>query len=238
MHLAYAAQDATELAHALQTRGAGQFAHVHVRLLTDSSELKPDRAAVLAALQFVQQARPQDTALIFLASHGVSDAAGNYYFVPRDVRAEDLKALDQPRSSTAPSSMVPWTAFFDALRGAAGRRLLIVDTCQARNIEGRFEAHSLMKRSAASLFSLVVASQGDEESQEYPPGKHGLFTYALLQALAPESDSNRDGVVTLGEVFEAARPVVERLRDRRTGPQTPQIIAPVPLADLPLMRVR
>lgn len=237
MHLAYAARDAEELAKALQQRGTGQFARVHARLLTDTTETQPDRAAVLRALDFAQAARPQDTVVIFLASHGLSDAAGNYYFAPRDVRLEDVQGLDKGERRAPPPSLLPWTVFFDALRGAAGRRLLIVDTCQARNIEGRFEAHPLLKRSAASLFSLLVASKGDEESQEYPPGKHGLFTYALLQALTPESDRNRDGVVSLAEVFDAARPVVERLRDKRTGPQTPQMIAPPALAELPLMRV-
>ena len=69
------------------------------------------------------------------------------------------------------TSLIPWTAFFDALRDAAGRRVLIVDTCQARSIEGKFEAHSLMKRSAASQFALIVASKGNEESQEYTPGQ-------------------------------------------------------------------
>jgi len=236
MHLAYAVRDAEELAKALQQRGGGQFARVHVRLLTDSGDTPADGAAVMRALSFVQQARPQDTAVVFLASHGVSDAAGNYYFVPRDVRAEDLQALDKP-GARAPASLLPWTAFFDALRATAGRRLLIVDTCQARNIEGRFEAHSLMKRSASSMFSLVVASKGDEESQEYPAGKHGLFTYALLQALSGDSDVNRDGVVSLSEVFQAAVPVVDRLRNRRTGAQTPQIVAPAALGELPLMRV-
>jgi hypothetical protein len=235
MHLAYAVRDAEELAKALRSRAGGQYARVHVRLLTDGSDTKPDRAEVQRALEFLRDARPQDTAVVFLASHGVSDAAGNYYFVPRDVRAEDLQALD--KAPRALPSLLPWTTFFDALRVTAGRRLLIVDTCQARSIEGRFEPHSLMKRSAASQFSLVVASKADEESQEYPPGKHGLFTFALLQALDAASDANRDGVVTLAEAFDAARPVVEKLRDRRTGPQTPQLVAPEPLGDLPLMKV-
>ncbi|MCW5635135.1 MAG: caspase family protein [Rubrivivax sp.] len=235
MHLAYAVRDAEELAKALQVRAGGQYARVHVRLLTDGSDIKPDRAEVQRALEFLREARPQDTSVVFLASHGVSDAAGNYYFVPRDVRAEDLQALD--KAPRALPSLLPWTTFFDALRATAGRRLLIVDTCQARSIEGRFEPHSLMKRSAASQFSLVVASKADEESQEYPPGKHGLFTFALLQALDGASDANRDGVVSLAEAFEAARPMVEKLRDRRTGPQTPQLVAPDPLGDLPLMKV-
>lgn len=236
MHLAYAAQDAEDLARALEERSGGAFGRVHVRVLSDGSQAKADRATVLQALAFVQQARPQDTAVIFLASHGVSDSAGNYYFVPRDVRAEDLRALDKGPVGEA-TTLLPWTAFFEALRGTAGRRLLIVDTCQARNIEGRFEAHPLLKRSAASMFALLVASKGNEESQEYPPGRHGLFTYALLQALAPQSDANRDGTVSLAEVFEAVRPLVERLRDKRTGAQTPQIVAPAALAELPLLRV-
>jgi WD40 repeat protein len=232
-HLAYAVRDAEELAKVLEARGTGQFVKVHTRIVTDNSDIKPERAAVQRALDFVQQARTQDTVVIFLASHGVSDAAGNYYFVPRDARPEDLQGLDEARSA---ASLLPWTAFFEALRGSAGRRLLIVDTCQARNIEGRFEAHSLMKRSASSLFSLIVASKGEEESQEYAPGKHGLFTYALLQGLAPESDTNRDGLVSVSEVFEAARAVVDKLRDKTVGPQTPQIVAPPPLGDLPLMK--
>ncbi len=234
-HLAYAAQDATEWARAMQSRTAGQFDRVHLRVLSDLGDTLPDRAAVLQALQSLQAARAQDTVIVFLASHGVSDSAGNYHFVPRDARLEDLQGLERGRAAP---SLVPWTAFFDALRSTAGRRLLIVDTCQARNIEGRFEAHPLMKRSAAALFSLVVASKGNEESQEYAAGRHGLFTYALLQALGPQSDADGNGQVTLGEVFDAARPVVERLRDRRVGPQTPQIIVPPGLDDLVLVRAR
>jgi hypothetical protein len=59
-----------------------------------------------------------------------------------------------------------------------------------------------------------------------------LFTYALLKALASESDTNRDGLVSVSEVFAAAKPVVEQLRDKAIGPQTPQLIAPSPLGDL------
>jgi uncharacterized caspase-like protein len=122
--------------------------------------------------------------------------------------------------------MIPWTVFFDALRQAAGRRILIVDTCHARNIEGRIDLHSLAKRSASSLFSLVAAAKGDERSHEYAKGDHGLFTYALLQALRSGADADGEGYVTLEKAFQAALPIVERLRDRGEGPQTPQLIAP------------
>lgn len=232
MHLAYAARDAEEMAKALQTRGAQHFKQAFTRVLSDDSAIKPDRDNILAALEFVQQAQPQDTVVVFLASHGLNDAAGNYYFVPRDVARKDVVAVQKGGKG---DSMVPWTAFFETLRGTAGRRILIVDTCYAQRIEGRFEAHSLMKRSASSLFPLIVAAKGDEQSQEYAPAKHGLFTHALISAFTPASDANRDGLVSLKEAFDFAIPLVEKLREKTLGPQTPQLVAPHSLGEFPLV---
>jgi WD40 repeat protein len=234
--LAYAARDAEEFARRLQNRAAGQYSQVVTRILTDRSEQKPDGAVIRQALDFLAQARREDTVMLFLASHGLSDKAGNYYFVPRDAREQDLLAVIEGRERLKDSSLIPWTRFFDALRDSAGRRFLVVDTCHARDVEGRVETHSLMKRSAASQFSMVLASKGDEESQEYSQGNHGLFTYALLQALSGESDGNRDGQVSVQEWFVRAGPLVESLRDKSVGPQTPQLIAPPPLGEVPLMR--
>ncbi|MEK7752060.1 MAG: hypothetical protein AAB654_09105 [Acidobacteriota bacterium] len=232
MHLAFAASDADEVAATLEKRGTGHYKRIFAKVLSDNSPAKPDRDAIVSALDFVKQGRPQDTVVIFLASHGLSDTAGNYYFVPRDVARKDVAAVQKGGKG---DSLVPWTAFFDALRGATGKRILIVDTCHAQRIEGRFESHSLMKRSASSLFPLIVASKGEEQSQEYPPEKHGLFTYALIRALTPESDANRDGVVSLKEAFDFAIPLVEKLREKSIGPQTPQIVAPHSLGEFTLI---
>ena len=233
MHLAFAARDAEEMAASLAKRGAGHYKRVFTKVLSDNSTEKPDRDEILAALDFVQQGRPQDTVVVFLASHGLSDPAGNYYFVPRNVERKDVAAVQKGGGG---ESLVPWMSFFDALRGAAGKRILIVDTCHAARIEGKFESHSLMKRSASSLFPLIVASKGEEQSQEYPPAKHGLFTYALMSALAPEADANRDGLVSLKEAFDFAIPLVEKLREKSIGPQNPQMVAPYALGEFALIR--
>lgn len=233
MHLAFAARDAEEMAASLAKRGAGHYKRVFTKVLSDNSTAKPDRDEILAALDFVQQGRPQDTVVVFLASHGLSDPAGNYYFVPRNVERKDVAAVQKGGGG---ESLVPWMSFFDALRGAAGKRILIVDTCHAARIEGKFESHSLMKRSASSLFPLIVASKGEEQSQEYPPAKHGLFTYAFMSALAPEADANRDGLVSLKEAFDFAIPVVEKLREKSIGPQNPQMVAPYALGEFALIR--
>jgi uncharacterized caspase-like protein len=232
LNLAFAAEDAEAMAATLQRQAAGYYNQVFLKVLSDKQPVKPDRDAILAALDFVKRGGPHDTVLIFLASHGVTDPKGNYYFVPRDVVRKDVIAVQ--RGDTG-ASLVSWQAFFDALRGAAGRRILIVDTCHAGSAEGSFDSHSLLKRSASSMFPIVVASKGEETSQEYPPAGHGLFTYALMNALVPAADVDGDHVVSLQEAFNFARPIVEDLRSRSAGSQTPQILVPPILGTLGLV---
>jgi WD40 repeat protein len=232
--LDFAARDAEEFARFFRTHGPGYFRNVFARSISDGSADQPTRDEIVRVLDFLSQAGERDTVVLFLASHGVSDQRGNYYFVPRDGRTEDWLALE--RGASPGPSLIPWTVFFDALRQAAGRRILIVDTCRARDIEGRVDLHSLAKRSASSLFSLVAAAKGNEDSQEYATGRHGLFTYALLEALRSGAKPDAEGHVTLGEAFQAALPIVDRLHDRRQGPQTPQLIAPRPLDQTVLIR--
>jgi uncharacterized caspase-like protein len=87
------------------------------------------------------------------------------------------------------------------------------------------------------MFPLIVASKGEETSQEYPPAKHGLFTYALMTALAPAADKDNDYLVSLQEAFNFAVPIVEQLRDKSAGAQTPQILVPPILGNLALVPV-
>ncbi|HUR35887.1 MAG TPA: caspase family protein [Vicinamibacterales bacterium] len=232
LNLAFAAQDAEGMAQTLERRGQGHYARTFVKVLSDDSVEKPTRGAILSALEFVQQGGAHDTVVIFLASHGITDPAGNYYFVPSDVERRDVVAAQRGEKG---ASLVSWTSFFEALRGAAGRRLLIVDTCHAGSAEGSFDSHSLMKRSASSMFPLIVASKGEEKSQEYQPGKHGLFTYALMNALAPAADADGDLLVSLREAFRFAVPIVEELRDKTAGGQTPQMVVPPVLGDVALV---
>lgn len=232
IQLDFAVQDAEQIVAYLEDRGNGVYRRVHTRLLTDTTDEKPLGEVIERNLEFVKQAKGDDTVVVFLASHGISDAQGNYYFVPRDATPQDLRQLS---SGGDIETLLPWTTFFNGLRMAAGRRLLIVDTCQAANIEGRFESHSFMKRSAASLFSLMLASKGGEYSQEDPETGHGLFTYSLLESIRRNPDHDNDGLLTQQELFASAALIVDARHDREVGPQTPQLVAPEPLGDTPLV---
>lgn len=225
--LEFAERDAQEIARAIGTRGGGQFANAQLRVLSDSGSLKPTRSAILDTMRFWQQAGPNDTVVLFLASHGITDRLGNYYFVPQDARREDVEAVLSGRDDSGEAaSLIGWRQILDGLAKSAGRRLLIIDTCKASSAEGALAANTLRKRSAASRFPLLLASRADEDSQEYPPAKHGLFTHALLQALTGRADQNGDRSLSVAELHGYAAPQVQALHDPRVGPQNPQVVAP------------
>lgn len=226
LYLSYGARDAEQFAGAWRAIGARRFRHVHVQILQDQGQL-PVKSAILQGLHALSAAQGGDTVVVFLASHGVSDSQGNYFFIPRDAVRADVNAILDGKPVSNRGSLLGWQDVFDALRNVAGRRLLVVDTCQARQISGHFQEYSLVKRSASSHIAFVLAAQGNEESQEYEPGGHGLFTYALLEGL-----KGNPAPITVEQWFDTAALTVDRLRDRRIGPQTPQLIAPAALRSM------
>ena len=82
----------------------------------------------------------------------------------------------------------------------------------------------------------MLASKGSEESQEHMDAGHGLFTYGLLKALADGNDRNDDGYLSQTELFDAAVSTVNKHVSKEVGPQTPQLVSPPPLRDLPVAR--
>ena len=232
--LNYAANDAAQMVQLFEHASLRKrFRSVKTLLLADTAPQLPTRANIVASMGgFLAAARGEDTVIVFLASHGISDKLGNYYFVPADARFSDIRNVQS--GVAAATSLLRWDVFVDRLRHTAGRRLLIVDTCSSGAMGGTFDVHSLAKRSMSSSFALMAASRGNEESQEYAKARHGLFTHALMDAIESGFDPNADGTVSLSEAFEYAFDKVQELRNRAVGTQTPQLAAPEFLANMPI----
>jgi WD40 repeat protein len=221
--LNFAVADAAGMIAASQRAEGNTYRHVHALEVSDDTGGVSARR-VTEALRFLEGAGQGDTVVLFLASHGISDAHGNYYFVPSDATRNDAeKALEGADTV----SLIRWSTFFDVLRRLPGRRIVIVDTCKSGYFGGSFDVTSLAKRSFTSHFALVAASSGKEDSHEYPAGGHGLFTYGLLQSLSHPAPSR--GANTLDVVFQHASRFVAQHVDTAAGTQTPQLIAPPPL---------
>src|SRR5262249_4447760 len=86
----FSSNDAVEMAALLQRLGrASGFSDTHLLLLADDA-MPATRSNIVGTLRsFLSAAGGDDTVVVFLASHGVSDANGNYFFVPHDGSSQE-----------------------------------------------------------------------------------------------------------------------------------------------------
>ena len=258
--LPFAANDARELAAVLSRQRGQAFSEVNVVLLARPAALatslatspaasaaaapaasRPTKANILARLRGLDAVEPQDTVVVFMASHGSTDAA-EYFFMTQDSDPADVRRLMQAQdrgARLAPGSvpsLLTGSEMTEALRRLPGRRILILDTCHAA-AAGASDPYSLVKRSASAQLAVVSAARGDESSYDAATQPHGAFTLALIEALAGPAGGAPADPLTLREVFDAALPKVQaavrqiRLRvadesQRAAIRQTPMLVAP------------
>jgi hypothetical protein len=63
----------------------------------------------------------------------------------------------------------------------------------------------------------MVGNSGVQESHNYDPGKHGLFTYQLLKGLTGSADFDKDGTILAGELCAYARGQVLKMAHEQLG---------------------
>jgi uncharacterized caspase-like protein len=69
--------------------------------------------------------------------------------------------------------------------------------------------------------AILTASRPTEVSLELPELGHGIFTYYLVQGLKGAADLNRDGIVSLQELYEYLELQVSRKSRAVGGNQHP-----------------
>ena len=229
MDLLGATPDSVMLADALRPLQGRAFERVDVTLLNDNSANPGNRAEVLQHLsQLASRVQPNDTVVVFVATHGVTDA-GEFYLAMRDSSPADVRQVLQARRAGArldagsAATLISGTELTDVLRRVPGRRILILDTCHSGAAGNGTDPQVLIKRSASAQWAVVSAASGDEESWESQSVKHGVFTYQLGQALQGKLSSNGQVPQTLKAIFDEVAPrvsaEVRQMRDKETDPQ-------------------
>jgi len=84
--------------------------------------------------------------------------------------------------------------------------------------------------------AIITASRAAEVSIELPELGHGIFTYYLVQGLRGAADLNRDGIVSLQEVYEYVEQQVSQKSRAVGGNQHPVMKGEMEGA-LPLVKV-
>ncbi|MEQ1656496.1 MAG: hypothetical protein ABL960_12430 [Nitrospira sp.] len=215
----FASLDAEMVSNYFQALGGVPSSNV--RLLQDWKALRPDIDEAL---------------LDWLPPHMSKDAVVIVYFAGQAMVTHTGEVLLVPYegSPTATSRLYPLKDLEAALaRLKAKQTILLFDGMVSRlhsdpkikNLPPRWDA-------AGSSIIRIVSSDSINKGLEDDKHRHGLMTYYLLRALRGESDSNRDGSVTLAEVAAyVSQKVTWAAKTQFGSDQRPLITPPLKPAD-------
>ncbi len=228
--------------------GTAGFKKEHVLLLTDTSERKPTLRNIKWALGtfLARSAGKDDTVFIFFAGHGAPEVDPRgverdglaKYLIPSDADPDDLYStalpMDELQTVFARIEAERVVAFIDACySGAAGGRTFVARKTRAASVDDLFLERITRSKGRA----IITASRPSEVSIELPDLGHGIFTYYLVSGLKGAADLNRDGMVTLQELYEYVEQQVTA-KSRAVGGNQHPVMKGELEGVLPLVRVR
>jgi WD40 repeat protein len=221
LKLTYAVPDAKRLAAALAEVGKGHYETVSVINVVDRDATAAKLDQVFADL--AGKVRPRDVFAFFAAGHGKT-LDGRYYFIPYDLRYQTEQSL--VRDAIGQDKLQGWFA-----RIQAKKAVLMFDTCEAGSLTQRVVTRGGLEQKAAlgrliqaTGRATLTASSATQEAFE-GHGGHGVFTFALIDALA-RGDLNANGLVELAELIQHVDGLVPAITEKRWGArQYPQMDA-------------
>ena len=207
LKLSYAAKDAADFAQALKAQEGGFYESVDIESLLDRQASKSSVETALAKLR--KKVGPDDMAIVFLAGHGMTDAAFDFFYLTADSDMDaDLLA----------ATAVGGDTIRKGLARIPGKVVLFMDTCRSgAGIEGRVDMSRAANDFAQEAGGLVMfaSSQGREVSFERSDWGNGAFTEALLAIIADAKFYGDDGKLSIPELEEAVTARVAELTDGR-----------------------
>lgn len=232
--LKYSKNDARDFYHYLTD--VNQVPRDHVWLLLDEEATLNKMRSVLGT-QLRRNAGKDDMVIVYLAGHGATekDAASpdgdglEKYILPHEADPGDLYASAMPMSEVA--------RIFSRI--SSERLVFISDTCYSGAAGGRTVPVLGMRANVSGAFwdrllqgtgrVIITASNANEVSVEKDELKHGVFTYYLLEGLRGKADLDKDGVITVDEVYRYVSMKVPQATEQsqhpvKKGEMTGQII--------------
>jgi uncharacterized caspase-like protein len=244
--LRYTVSDAESLYQILV--GPGGFRKEHVLLITDKTEKTPTLRNIKWALGtfLARSAKKDDTVLIFFAGHGAPEIDQRgverdglaKYLIPSDADPDDLYStalpMDEMQTIFGRVEAERMVVFLDACySGAAGGRTFSSKKTRAANLDDQF----LERLTRSKGRAIITASRPSEVSIELPELGHGIFTYYLVQGLKGAADLNKDGIITVQELYEYVEQQVS-VKSRSVGGNQHPVMKGEMEGALPLVRVR
>ncbi len=206
-NLNYAQPDAKAFVDKVKSQGERIFKTINPIEIYDESATKEN---ILNAFnQIAVKARPEDVFVFFYAGHGSldedrkdKDGDSPFYFVPADVTQLYGDPEQLARKGLSGEEIQD-----NMTKIRATKQIILTDACHSggalktmktRAIAGDEKAIAQLARSSGAIW---IASSGTKQfATEFETLKHGVFTYALLEALDGKADLGGDGKITVSEI--------------------------------------
>lgn len=200
-NLNYAQPDALSFVDKVKQTGKDIFKSINPLEVYDQQATKEQITAAFKSV--IARAKPEDVFLFYYAGHGTLDEENNdeYYLVPTDITKlyGDPAQLKQKGISAT------------ELRGLltqvkSQKQIILMDAChsggalKSLNVRAAATDEKAIVQLARSSGVVMIASSGTKQyATEFDQLKHGVFTYALLEALDGKAD-NGDKKITVNEI--------------------------------------
>jgi uncharacterized caspase-like protein len=226
-NLNYAINDAKAYSKSLMENADIIFNNIEEVFIKDENANKENITKQIE--EFKNKIGPEDVFLFYYAGHGVmsmenAEGESEFYIVTHDVTnlygdAEMLK-----EKAVSASELMEFSRDIPARK-----QLFILDACQsggaveafAKRGASREKAIAQLARSTGTFF--LTASQDIQYANEAGNLEHGLFTYAILEALEGKADGGlKDDKITANEIKSYVEDRVPELSEKYQGsPQYP-----------------
>jgi WD40 repeat protein len=218
LDLAFAHNDAQEIAAQLQRRGRGLFKSVHLTtLVNEQAKTETIREKFRKLGNKIQRS---DVFVLYLAGHGITEQ-GNYHFLPWELDYGNRQMLIEGSLSSE--------VLTELLKGIpALKTLVILDTCYAAaygeeaNLiaylsRGNIEQKTAIDRLMRATGRAFIAASRRQAIEGYE--NHGVFTHALLKGLKGKADHPGEGygTINISELAEFVRGTVPGITNQRYG---------------------
>jgi len=183
LDLRYSDDDAYRYYAWLMSCGGGSVPADHIAILVDEAAVKSN---ILKTMDEVySKAGPDDMLIFYFSGHGSEGA-----FCPVDITNQYGSLLSHDEVKAA------------FKKYPAKYKICFADACFSGSIyEGTPTQISSASTNQETSVVIMMSSASTETSQENPKIRQGAFTYYLLKGLKGSADRNKDGTITLEELF-------------------------------------
>jgi hypothetical protein len=222
-NLQFADRDADEFYKLLLTKNGGRFNPAYIEKLIN--EEATTRNLTKALRGFLQKPDRDDLVVVYLACHGAPDPnrPENVYLLTHDTDPMDIPGTGLPMREVHQALtenllaekvvILADTCHSAALGSSIGRR----STCDATDLVNRYLQEVGQAKNGLALITSAEANEASFEDRRWGNG-HGVFTYYLLEGMRGAADSDGNGIVSVGELFEYVRENVKQATDHKQHP--------------------